>query len=84
MKQLQVKTHQGEYPIYIGDGCLNELTPFIQKATQVVVITDETVYELHYQTLAHVLSKEALVYVIKPGEASKSFEVYHADRKSAV
>ena len=22
MKQLQVKTHQGEYPIYIGDGCL--------------------------------------------------------------
>ena len=78
MKQLQVKTHQGEYPIYIGDGCLNELTPFIQKATQVVVITDETVYELHYQTLAHVLSKEALVYVIKPGEASKSFEVYHA------
>ena len=31
MKQLQVKTHQGEYPIYIGDGCLNELTPFIQK-----------------------------------------------------
>ena len=47
MKQLQVKTHQGEYPIYIGDGCLNELTPFIQKATQVVVITDETVYEKH-------------------------------------
>ena len=78
MKQLQVKTHQGEYPIYIGDGCLNELTPFIQKATQVIVITDETVYELHYQTLADVLSKEALVYVIKPGEASKSFEVYHA------
>ena len=44
MNQFQVKTHPGEYPIYIGDGRLNELTPIIQKATQVVVITDETVY----------------------------------------
>lgn len=78
MKQLKVKTHQGEYPIYIGASCLNELTPFIQKATQVVVITDETVYRLHYQTLVHVLPKDVLVYVIKPGEASKSFDVYHA------
>lgn len=77
MKQLHVKTSSTEYPIYVGEDCLKELLPFIQRATQTIVVTDQTVYELHYQTLAHVLPENTLTYIITPGEGSKSFECYH-------
>ena len=77
MKQLQVQTAHSSYPIYIGSHCLEMLNSFIEKATQVVVITDETVHQLHYSTLKNYLPKDSLLYVIKPGETSKSFEVYH-------
>ncbi|MDE5977148.1 MAG: 3-dehydroquinate synthase [Turicibacter sp.] len=77
MKQLNVQTKKSDYPIYIGRNCLTKLTSFINQATQVIVITDETVYNLHYQTLANALGKEALVYCIKPGETSKCLEVYY-------
>ncbi len=77
MKQVQVKTQQSSYPIYIGTDCLKELVPFVKNSTQVVVMTDETVYELHYATLKPYLPEDSLLYVIKPGENSKSFSVYH-------
>lgn len=77
MKQLQVQTQQSSYPIYIGTDCLKELVPFVKNSTQVVVMTDETVHELHYSTLKAYLPEDSLLYVIKPGENSKSFSVYH-------
>ncbi len=57
MKQLKVQTAHSSYPIYIGSHCLPMLTPFIEKATQVVVITDETVHQLHYSTLKIIYQK---------------------------
>ena len=77
MKSLHVNTNQGSYPIEIGMNGLNKLIPYVNQATQVVVITDETVEKLHYTTLKAFLPSDTLLYVIKPGEASKSFETYH-------
>ena len=77
MKQLQVKTSSSEYPIYIGEDCLSVLAPFLQQATQTIVVTDQTVYDLHYQKLSHVLPENTITYIITPGESSKSFDCYH-------
>ena len=73
MRSLKVNTNQGTYPIEIGMNGLNKLIPYVNQATQVVVITDETVEKLHYKTLKAFLPSQTLRYVIKPGEASKSF-----------
>lgn len=77
MRSLKVNTNQGTYPIEVGMNGLNKLIPYVNQATQVVVITDETVEKLHYKTLKAFLPSQTLRYVIKPGEASKSFESYH-------
>ncbi|MCU7191659.1 3-dehydroquinate synthase [Turicibacter sanguinis] len=76
MQKLMIQTKHSTYPIYVGD-CLASLNPFIQKASQVVVITDQTVYDLHYAQLKEYLPSESPVFVIKPGESSKSISNYY-------
>lgn len=76
MQELMIQTTHSTYPIYVGD-CLAYLNPFIEKASQVVVITDQTVYDLHYAQLKKYLPFDTPVFVIKPGEYSKSMSNYY-------
>ena len=77
MQELAIKTRTSSYPIYVGKDCLLNLQSFTEKASRVIVVTDETVHHLHYSYLQQYLPKNSLVYVLEPGEGSKSFESYY-------
>lgn len=77
MQVLEIKTKNSKYPIYIGQHVLSHLTPYLEKASRVVVMTDETVYQLHGEQLQFYLPDSTLVYQLKPGEGSKSFHSYY-------
>ena len=69
MQKLMIQTKHSTYPIYVGD-CLASLNPFIQKASQVVVITDQTVYDLHYAQLKEYLPSESPVCLLYTSDAA--------------
>lgn len=80
MKKLDINLENQSYTIEIGSGLLKEagthLRPFI-KRNICPVVTDETVYALHGQTLSDAL-KEVDIHpefiVLKQGEGTKSFD----------
>ncbi len=78
MQVLEIKTQTARYPIYIGEHVLSRLKPYVERASQVVVITDETVDELYHEYLALYLPQATPFYRLEPGEKSKSFSSYYA------
>lgn len=82
MEQLQVKTINGEYPIYIGRNIANNILkyiPNVEQYEQFVIITDENVYEYYGEMFdQQVYQTEKLVetIVIPPGDESKCLEIY--------
>ncbi|MCF6320909.1 MAG: 3-dehydroquinate synthase [Rhizobiaceae bacterium] len=79
---VNVELGEKSYPIHIGENLLENAGEFIAEKLPVsrcVIITDENVAGLHLQTLEKSLDEQNIEYaliVVKPGEASKSFEVF--------
>ena len=69
-----------DYEIMIGKDSINALENSIQKiydAKDIFIVTDENVLELYHDKITSILKKYDLHFVsIKPGETSKSYEVY--------
>lgn len=76
-----VKVDLGDrsYPIHIGQGVLAQAYTYLQpvlNGKKIAIITDETVAELHLQTLLTALDGHGLTIktiIIPPGEGQKSF-----------
>lgn len=79
-----VKVELGEksYPIYIGRGLLENAGEVIRNIlpdSKCVIVTDENLAAIHLETLQQSLKKHGIEFacvVVKPGEASKSFDVF--------
>ncbi|MGL4336880.1 MAG: 3-dehydroquinate synthase [Turicibacter sp.] len=94
MKHLSIQTDQAQYPIYVGKQTLTFLKPYIEKASKVVVISDENVATLHLEKLQRLLPQGSMIHVLMPGESSKSMSCYldiqtelikhHVDRYSLI
>lgn len=77
MTQLTVQVPSKTYPVFIGKTTiLEQLQNYYRQASQVVVITDQTVYDLHFKTLQHYLPENPQVFVVPPGEKSKDLNHY--------
>ncbi len=77
MQRVRVKT-AFSYDVVIGEGTLGLLAERIRKGTA-AIITDDTVKELYAEHIQKELQDNGvrvIMYSIKPGEASKSFEEY--------
>ncbi|MEK5065131.1 3-dehydroquinate synthase [Cytobacillus sp. FSL R5-0596] len=82
MKRILIKTPDKAYPVYIGTGAIEGLGSYIKDAfpalTNVMIITDETVRDLHLPELeASLTGIEAKVCTVPSGEKAKTFEVYY-------
>jgi shikimate kinase/3-dehydroquinate synthase len=81
-RRLHVSLATTHYDVVIGDGLLSRagalLAPLLPQK-RAIVVTDQTVAELHLPTLLHGLAETGIAassIVVKGGEASKSLEVY--------
>ncbi|MBS4215860.1 3-dehydroquinate synthase [Neobacillus rhizophilus] len=99
MDTIQIHTKSKNYPVFVGEGTLQDIGPFLThhfpKLTKLFIITDETVAGLHLEKLLAVLEPfKTTVFTAPKGERAKTFEVYYnalstaleyrLDRKSIV
>src|SRR5690606_32809135 len=96
--EITVETPSKKYPVFIGNSALTELSNHLQQRnyTNLLVITDEKVGELHLNTLKDVLPKndDVFFFQVPTGEKAKQFSVYEQcltfalenglDRKSCI
>jgi shikimate kinase/3-dehydroquinate synthase len=81
-RQVDVHLAERGYQVLIGAGLLaraGALMADIIPQRRCVIITDETVAELHLAALTHSLDAVGITYstiIIRPGEASKSIETW--------
>lgn len=77
MQTLKVELGERSYPIYIGEGLLDQpelLAPHIV-GKQVAIVSNETVAPLYLQRLTHSLGAYSVLPVVLPdGEAFKNWE----------
>jgi 3-dehydroquinate synthase len=79
MRRIEVGLGDRAYPVLIGPGLLGQAGQLIQPLlgrARTAVVTDETVADLHGQTLTASLAEagiEAPLLVLPPGEETKSF-----------
>lgn len=77
MIKLNVEVPSKTYPVYIGDeAVLAQLAEYIACASHVVVISDENVAKLHFETLRTYLPKKQLLLSVPAGEANKDMNHY--------
>ena len=83
MESIQIKTSSKEYPIFIGDGVIEQLPLFIEdefrEKPKLFMITDETVSSLYSERIEKLLTGkgyEIIVHAVPTGERAKSFHVY--------
>ncbi|QFK71806.1 3-dehydroquinate synthase [Pradoshia sp. D12] len=83
METIQIKTSSKEYPIFIGDGVIEELPIFLEKnfkgKPKVYMISDELVSSLYSELIETLLAKrgyEVIIHAVPTGERAKSFSVY--------
>ncbi|TXK81407.1 3-dehydroquinate synthase [Paenibacillus sp. N3.4] len=80
MKELTVELGERSYPIYIGQGILNDIADLFDRAklsrkSPLLIVTDETVAPLHLERVLSLLSDggyAATACVVPAGETSKS------------
>ncbi|GHH98186.1 3-dehydroquinate synthase [Neobacillus kokaensis] len=99
METIHIQTVSKKYNVFVGEGISQDIAAFLasnfRKLTRVLIITDETVAELHLKHLLPQLSEwNPVVYTAPSGEKAKTFEVYyqalsealenHLDRKSLI
>jgi len=83
IKELTVDLGERSYPIYIGEGILEEIGELFAKrgirtASPLLIITDSHVAPLHLNRLQKLLSEagfQSISYVVEAGEPSKSLSV---------
>lgn len=81
MSMVTVSLADRSYPIHIGPRACDALQGCITAAggaSQVVIIADRAVADLHLARLREVLSETPLVITFEPGEASKSLAAVEA------
>ncbi|MGL6008438.1 MAG: 3-dehydroquinate synthase [Culicoidibacterales bacterium] len=77
MVQLDVKVPSKSYPVYIGEiEVLEQLAKYLLDASQIIVITDQNVYDLHWAALQRYLPQQVQVLIVPPGEKSKDLNYY--------
>ncbi|WP_071395588.1 3-dehydroquinate synthase [Bacillus tuaregi] len=83
-----VKTPLKAYPVYIGEGVIQQLPAVIKKqkaVTKILIITDEIVGELYLPVILDSIAEfQAEVVKVPSGEKAKTFEVYYECLTSAL
>lgn len=81
MESLQIKTASKKYPVYFGERILENLHSIIEdvcpSVSNILVISDETVYKHHGKALMKELPNQALSHILPSGEGAKSFEHFY-------
>jgi 3-dehydroquinate synthase len=82
MQEHIIHTPSKSYPVYIGPGSIQQLPIFLQdafsKVTKIMIISDETVSNLHLPSVKTVLNDFQVVeHIVPKGEAAKTFETYY-------
>ncbi|OXM88064.1 3-dehydroquinate synthase [Paenibacillus rigui] len=83
MRELKVELGERSYPIYIGEGILEQIGSFfakhhIGKASPLLIVTDEYVAKHHLAIVETKLREEGYTvasYIVASGEKSKSLSV---------
>lgn len=78
---IPVKTKEFLYEVHLGENILQEFcernNDIFQKADQIVVISDENVWNLHKEYFQHNFSFLYKIHLVPNGEACKTFESYY-------
>jgi 3-dehydroquinate synthase len=80
METIDIVTPSKRYPVIVGHNLIRELPRIIQhlKPSKIMLVTDETVGNLHLASMLKILSQyECLSFITPSGEAAKTFEVYY-------
>lgn len=81
MEKIRIHTESKKYSVFIGHGAINELPLFLKsydQLSQIMIVTDGQVSELHLSGLLELLKDYQCSTFITPiGEAAKTFEVYY-------
>ncbi|MFJ8065139.1 3-dehydroquinate synthase [Psychrobacillus sp. NPDC096426] len=79
---IPVKTTDASYEVHLGENILQEFCvqykTALEKADQLVIITDEHVWTLHEEYVREHFAFPFKVYIVPNGEACKTFESYFA------
>jgi 3-dehydroquinate synthase len=99
MEAIQIQTSSKTYDVYVGEGVRSEITTFLKQhfsnLTKILIITDETVENIHLEKLLPLLPEwKPVIFTAPSGEKAKTFEVYYdalsmalengLDRKSVI
>ncbi|WP_299088341.1 3-dehydroquinate synthase [uncultured Metabacillus sp.] len=98
MESILINTTDETYPVIVGNGAIKELPNLLRNLnpSKVLIITDTNVDALYENVLEDHIGREwaTYKYVIKSGEAAKSFEMFYElhsyalkqelDRKSVI
>ncbi|MEC2077467.1 3-dehydroquinate synthase [Metabacillus fastidiosus] len=98
MERVTIQTTSDRYDVLVGKGLINDLITLLETVSpsKVLIVTDSVVDQYFGDEVLQKVSEhfQALKYVVKSGEESKSFEAYYDiqtfalqnefDRKSAL
>ncbi|MGM0873993.1 MAG: 3-dehydroquinate synthase [Bacillota bacterium] len=98
MKSILINTTDATYPVLVGNDVIKELSNLLKSLSpsKVLVVTDTNVDQLYGDVLVDLVGQEYVTYkyVIKSGEAAKSFDMFYElhsyalkqelDRKSVI
>ncbi len=77
MDTLDIYTSTKNYPVYIGNEIINQLTEKLEGYSKLYIITDKHIESLYLQTLQKYLpDKETHIFIAPNGEDAKTFSVY--------
>lgn len=82
METVHISAGTKKYPVFIGNGVLQTLAPFIKErfpeTTTIFIITDQTVGNLYLTECEQVLAEFPTISKLVPnGEEAKTFHVYY-------
>ncbi|CAG9608303.1 3-dehydroquinate synthase [Pseudoneobacillus rhizosphaerae] len=81
MEKISINTESKNYSVFIGHGVITELPLFlksINQLSQILIVTDRQVSDLHLSGLMEMLKDFNCSTFITPiGEAAKTFDVYY-------
>lgn len=99
MERVPIDTNSKSYEVFVGEGVLSEIKPFLlnhfPELTKLMIITDETVAAIHLEALLKSLDGfKPFLFTAPKGEKAKTFDVFyqahtvalenHLDRKSVI
>lgn len=71
--KLELHGINNKYPLICQRGILSSCSSYFEKNRKVLIVTDENIPSSYYQDILDNI-EESYVFVLKPGEQSKSFE----------